>query len=324
LKTIVFVALVSFILASPRSLKVEEDLHQIAKSVKSSEKYSVDEKKEILSTLKEMNSEVKEYDSASTSEKRHLKKDLKEKMAKLKEEMPENEMVSHHTTAHKSFEEEEEEAQKRVERVHQGIKDLKSELKEKVLSSSDKKAAKTLYHQLESEYTDLVAESSKEGRKRVAKQMKETLAKLRTHMSAEKETKHSFASKHSVTAKLPVAAKHHSELEQSTKQAKKDKIMKLVKQTELEYQEKSLPSDVSHKIHAKFEQMKDDLKSVTDLHLLKTKLQSTLSAIKAMEKSVDLEEKKEEFSLEEDEEEKEKETKNVDNDFEEEDDDESL
>jgi len=168
-KGIIFVALVGFILASPRSLKVEEDLHQIAKSVKSSEKYSLEEKKEILSTLKEMNSEVKEYDSASASEKKFLKKELKEQMAKLKEEMPENELVSSHHTAltkHKSFEEEEEEAQKRVERVHQGVKDLKNELKAKVLSSADKKAAKSLYHQLETEYTALAAESSKEGRKK--------------------------------------------------------------------------------------------------------------------------------------------------------------
>jgi len=256
-----------------------------------------------------MNSEVKEYDSASASEKKFLKKDLKEKMAKLKEEMPENEMVSsHHTalTTHKSFEEEEEEAQKRVERVHQGIKNLKNELKEKVLSSSDKKAAKTLYHQLETEYTDLAAEVTKEGRKRVAKQMKETLAKLRTHMNSDS---------HSIVAKA------HNVSADSTKQAKKDKIMSLVKSTELEYQAKNLPSEISHKIHAKFEQMKDDLKSVTDVHLLKTKLQSTLSSIKNIEKSAnDLEEKKE-FSLEEDDEVK---SKSADNDFEEDDEDDSL
>jgi len=231
LKTICFVAFVGFILASPRSLKVEEDLHEIAKSVKSSDKYSLEEKREILSTLKEMNKDAKHYDSATGSEKLHLKKDLNEKMAKLKTEMPDNEMVSAHHSApavshhsavskHRSFEEEEAQAKIKVERVHEGIKSLKDELKTKVLSSTDKKAAKSLYHKLESEYTKLTTETSKEGRKKVAGEMKETLAKLRSHMNNDKThaRKHAIESKKSVVASID-----------STKQAKKDKIMSLVK-----------------------------------------------------------------------------------------------
>jgi len=119
--------------------------------------------------------------------------------------------------------------------------------------------------------------------------MKETLAKIRSHMSNDKtqSRKHAIESmKHTA-----VKAKKHTTSVDATRQAKKDKIMKLVKQTELEYQEKSLPSTVSHKIHAKFEQMKDDLKNVSDIHLLKTKLHSKLEEIKSIEKSSkDLEE----------------------------------
>jgi len=111
--------------------------------------------------------------------------------------------------------------------------------------------------------------------------MKETLAKLRSHMNNDKTMTH----KHAIESKKI----HHSV--DSTKQAKKDRIMKLVKETELEYQQKNLPSSISHKIHAKFEQMKDDLKAVTDVHQLKTKLQSNLDEIKSMENaSKDMEE----------------------------------
>jgi len=74
--------------------------------------------------------------------------------------------------------------------------------------------------------------------------------------------------------------------------------MTLVKQTELEYQEKDLPSVVSHKIHAQFEQMKDDLKYTSDLHTLKTKLQSSVNKIKSIESSAkNLEEEDEEVDV---------------------------
>jgi len=137
--------------------------------------------------------------------------------------------------------------------------------------------------------------------------MKETLAKLRTHMN-DKAVSH----KSIVESKKP-----HID---STKQAKKDKILSLVKQTELEYQAKTLSTEVAHKIHAKFEQMKDDLAHVSDIHLLKTKLQSTLGAIKSLEQA-ELEQKNE-FEEEDDDLVAEKETKKVDNDFEAEEEDE--
>jgi len=167
---------------------------------------------------------------------------------------------------------------------------LKEELKTKSLSKSDKKAATTLIHKLETEYSSLSEASTKDERKTIARKMKETLSKIRSHMDTEKKT--------------PVV-----ESKTAKNQAKKDKIMKLVKQTELEYQEKTLPATISHKIHAQLEQMKDDLKSTSDLHQLKTKLQSSVNKIKAFEtsaKELEEEEKEEKEEKENDFEEEEK------------------
>jgi len=202
---------------------------------------------------------------------------------KLGQEMPENEMVSE---LNKSCEEEEGEdeedgVQNHVEKVHQKIESLKNELKSKVLSPSDKIAAKDLFRQLESEYTKLSAESTKFGRKKIAKEMKETVTKLRAHMNNFKMEAHKIAIE-SAKHPSPVSSKRVTD---SKNQAKKDKVMKLVQQNELEYQNKDLPSAISHKIHAKFEQMKDDLKSVSDIRVLKTKLQTTQEEIKKIEKS---------------------------------------
>jgi len=130
--------------------------------------------------------------------------------------------------------------------------------------------------------------------------MRDDLIELRKHVDKNKPT--SSSSKKSAatdTSSIPTSKKAES---------KREKLLKLVSETEKEYQAKRLPSHVSQKIQAQFEQMKDGLKDITDLHQLKTKLQSELAQIKTLEKSAkDLEEEEEEKEEKEEEKEEEEE-----------------
>jgi len=179
MKIVLIVAFVIVVSASPRSLKVQETAHEIARSVKSSSEYSLEEKEEILANLKAINKDAKEYPSAHGHRKSELKEDMHERMSALKTEMHENESANH-------FEEEDDEAVKtKVENIHNDIKAVKAELKSQHLTGSRKSRAKELVRQLEQGYNDLSQQTTKSGRKEVARQMKQTAAELKEFMEPE-------------------------------------------------------------------------------------------------------------------------------------------
>eukprot|EP00298_Acanthocystis_sp_HF-20_P026375 c3_g1_i1.p1 GENE.c3_g1_i1~~c3_g1_i1.p1 ORF type:complete len:379 (+),score=157.00 c3_g1_i1:49-1137(+) len=251
---IALVALVAFValtMASPRSLHVQESAHAVAKSVKSSDSYSLEEKREILANLKKINNDAKEYDSASGHRKAELKKDLHKRLAQLKEEVHESNIES---SSSSSFEEDDEAVQSKIEAVHRNIKSVKEELQSKKLNHADKVAAKSLVRQLEEGYASLSHMSTKAERSQVARSMKKAVSQLRKYLSP--------------TASL------------ESIDEKKEKIMSLVKSSEKEYDTKEFPSNVESQIHREFEQMKRELKSEKDAHELHDTLKSHLNTIK--------------------------------------------
>jgi len=261
MKIVLIVAFVIVVSASPRSLKVQETAHEIARSVKSSSEYTLEEKEEILANLKAINKDAKEYPTAHGHRKSELKEDMHERMASLKTEM--------HETENKHFEEDEEEDEEavrtKVENIHNDIKAVKAELKSQHLTGSRKSQAKDLVRQLEQGYKDLAAQTTKAGRKQVAIQMKQTAADLKQFMEP---------------------AEHKPTLAE-----KKEKILSLVRSAEEEYEGKDLSSSVKSQIRQKFEAMKTELETEDNAHELKVNLKQKLQAIKDLE-ARDLEEKK--------------------------------
>jgi len=247
---------------------VQETAHDIAKSVKASNDYSLEEKEVILSNLKAINHDAKEFASAHGRKKEALKTDLHAKLAALKSEM------------HGDRAMEEEDAQQKVSTIHNDIKAVKEEVKAAHLKGSQKRQAKKLMNKLEEEYSELASQTTKEGRKEVARSMKSTASQLKEFM----EPKESL-------------------------QSKKDKIMSELKSTEQEYASKDLSASVKSQIHAAFEEMKSDLKSDSDSHHLKIALKEKIQQIRHLEEESKQAEKDDD--LEEDEEDE-------DNDFEEE------
>jgi len=259
MKIVLIVAFVIVVSASPRSLKVQETAHEIARSVKSSSEYSLEEKEEILANLNAINKDAKEYPSAHGHRKSELKEDMHERMSALKTEMHENESANH-------FEEEDDEAVKtKVENIHNDIKAVKAELKSQHLTGSRKSRAKELVRQLEQGYNDLSQQTTKSGRKEVARQMKQTAAELKEFMEPE--------------------------VKKPSLEEKKDKILSLVRSAEEEYEGKQLSASVKSQIRHQFEEMKSELRSEDNAHELKMSLKEKLQAIKDLERK-DLEEKK--------------------------------
>jgi len=255
LKVVLIVTFVIVVSASPRSLKVQETAHEIARSVKASSEYTLEEKEEILANLKAINKDAKEYPTAHGHHKTELKNDLHERMSALKTEMHEE----------KHFEEEDEEAvATKINNIHNDIKAVKAELKESHLTGSKKSRAKALVRQLEQGYNELSQQTTKAGRREVARSMKAAAAELKEFMQP---------------------AVHKQSLEE-----KKEKILSLVRSAEEEYASKDLSSSVKSQIHRQFEAMKTELESEDSAHELKMNLKEKLQAIKDLE-SKDLEEK---------------------------------
>jgi len=262
MKIVLIVAFVIVVSASPRSLKVQETAHEIARSVKSSSEYSLEEKEEILANLKAINKDAKEYPAAHGHRKTELKHDMHERMSALKTEMHEDN-ANHFEED--DDEEDEEAVRTKVENIHNDIKAVKAELKSQHLTGSRKSKAKELVRQLEKEYSDLSHQTTKAGRKQVARQMKETTAQLKQYMEPE--------------VKKPTLAE------------KKEKILSLVNSAEEEYNGKDISPSIKSQIRHQFEEMKSELRSGDNAHELKMNLKEKLQAIKDLE-SKDLEEKK--------------------------------
>lgn len=300
MKVVLFVCFVAFVIATPapRIRHVQETVHEIARSVKSSDEYSLEEKRVILANLKEMNKDAKQLEGATGEEKKDLQRDLKRRMASLKEEM--HEEASKETSKdetpevvhHKSLEEEEKEAAQKVAAVHDDIKAVKQEIKSKIksnlMSKEDKKEAKSLVRELESQYTQLAHQTTKSGRKEVAIQMKGTTAKLRDILNKQDKA--------------------------ASLEEKKQKILTDIRSAEEEYDNKNYDSATEKKIHNQFEKMKTELKEVAEAHQLHDKLHAHLEKIKTLASKADL-------KLEEEREQKAKEEKK---DLEEDDDDKDL
>jgi len=275
MKVVLLFALVVIVAANPRSLKVQETAHEIARSVKASNDYSLEEKEVILSNLKAINKDAKEYSSAHGHKKTQLKKDLHEKLAALKTEMHENRELEEAT-----------QVKERVSAVHEDIKAVKQELKAAHLKGTQKKQAKALLRKLEQSYSELAAQSTKSGRKEIARTMKDTAAQLRQFIKPKE-----------------------------TLESKKEKIMALVRSAEEEYSGKSLTSSAKEQIHRAFEEMKSELNEESDPHALKNMLKEKVESIKKLE-----EEGKEDDDDFEEEDKEDKEDKQVERkDFEEED-----
>jgi len=215
--------------------------------VKSSSKYSLEEKQEILANLKEMNNDAKEYSSAHGHHKTHLKEDLHERMTQLKREMHEDNKPSR--------EMEEEAAATKVHAIHEDIKAVKAELKTKKLSHADKVEARNIMRQLESQYSQLSHETTKQGRKEVAVSMKQSVQQLKKYLADPKQTL----------------------------QAKKDSIMSHIVSAEEDYANQDIPSAIKSKIHSKFEEMKESLEEEgIETHELKQNLKSELEEVKSL------------------------------------------
>lgn len=272
MRTILLVAFIAFVFASPAK-KVEHDLHDIAKSVKSSSQYSLEEKKTILSNLKEMNKDAEELAESSGEFKKELKHDLQERLNHLKSEMHEQVSVN----KRRSFEEEEEAITvARVHAVHDDLKGLKKGIFSQHLSASQKTQAKRLIKELETQYGQLSHETTKEGRKRVAHQMKDVSAALKkiVHPTASLESK-----KEAIRSKI------------------EDSEARAVSEA---------PAAMRRQIHSKFEHMKRSLETETSTAVLQSKLKADLANIKEMahkDEEEDLEEHSEKDFEEEQEEE---------------------
>jgi len=171
MKVVFLIAFVVVVSATPRALKVQETAHQIARSVKNSNDYSLEEKQTILANLKAINNDAKEFASAHGHKKSELKKDLHAKMAALKEEMHENQ----HTL--------EEDDSGKVASVQEDIDAVKAELRSAHLSSSQKTHAKSLVRQLEDSYSELAEQTTRAGRAEIARSMKTTANKLKEIMT---------------------------------------------------------------------------------------------------------------------------------------------
>jgi len=256
LKVVLIVAFVIVVSASPRSLKVQETAHEIARSVKASNEYSLEEKEEILANLKAINKDAKEYPTAHGHHKTELKNDMHERMSSLKTEMHEEKRME---------EEDEEIVSNKIANIHNDIKAVKAELRAAHLTGSKKSRAKALVRQLEQGYNDLSHQTTKAGRREIARTMKVAASQLKEFMQPEVH-KPSF-------------------------EEKKEKILSLVRSAEEEYASKDLSSSVKSKIHSEFEQMKNELDSEDNAHEMKMNLKEKLQAIKDLE-SRDLEEKK--------------------------------
>jgi hypothetical protein len=241
---------VVIVVGNPHSLKVQETAHEIARSVKSSSEYSLEEKEEILSNLKAINKDAKEYADAHGHKKSQLKKDLHAKMAALKTEMHDNKALERE----RALEEEETRAKEKVSNVHNDLKGVKDELKAAHLKGTQKKQAKALYKKLEQEYSELAAQTTKTGRQAIARTMKTTAAELKKFI-----------------------------VPKETLESKKEKIMSLVRSAEEEYAGKTLRSSAKQQIHSAFEEMKSELNAESDPHTLKTMLKEKVEAIRQME-----------------------------------------
>jgi len=165
----------------------------------------------------------------------------------------------------KHFEEEDEEVvSNKIANIHNDIKAVKAELKASHLTGSKKTRAKALVRQLEQGYNELSQQTTKAGRREVARSMKVAASELKEFMQPEV---------------------HQPSLEE-----KKEKIMSLVRSAEEEYASKDLSSSVKSQIHRQFESMKTELESEDSAHELKMNLKEKLQAIKDLE-AKDLEEK---------------------------------
>jgi len=261
---IFLVAFVVVVSATPRALKVQETAHEIARSVKNSNDYSLEEKQTILANLKAINNDAKEFASAHGHKKTELKKDLHAKMAALKEEMHENQ-------SQKTLEEDD----GKVAIVQEDITAVKAQLKSAHLSSSQKAHAKTLVRQLEESYSELAEQTSRAGRSEIARTMRATANQLKEIMTPK-----------------------------ATFSSKKEKILETIKHAESEYASKSLPASIKSQIHSQFEEMKTEVHSHVKAAQLQATLKAKLQAIKELESSAELEEKDDDLEEEEDNEDK--------------------
>jgi hypothetical protein len=169
----VLAVLVAVALSAPAGVRVQKDLHEIARTVKSSSKYDLEEKREILAKLKLMNNEAKEYIHAdSKAEKHELAATLKRNYQQLKHSMHEESSKGH------SYEEEDAKAEV-VRRVVDDVQASKAEVYAKAVSENDKMEARSLTNQLEEQSNEL-RDATRHERKAIAKQMQETVAKLRS------------------------------------------------------------------------------------------------------------------------------------------------
>jgi len=255
MKVVLLLALAVFVTANPRSLKVQENAHEIARSVKSSSEYTLEEKEQILADLKAINKDAKEFSSAHGHKKSQLKKDLHEKLASLKSEMHET----------RNFEEDRQ--KEKVSKIQQDLKGVKAEIKAAHLKSSEKRQAKALYKTLKEEYSRLQAQTTKEGRKAIAREMKETTKQLKKQLTPLSE--------------------------------KKQNILSMVQSTEAEYDGKKLTSSAKRQIHSAFEEMKSELNTYNDAAQLKGLLKEKIASISKIEanSNKELEEKEKDDDL---------------------------
>jgi len=262
-KFVLFVAFVAFVVATPRSLQVQKDLHEVAKSVKTSSDYGLEEKREILATLKEMNTEAKEFDHASSHRKAEIKHELQEQLSQLKESM-------HEEVASKEFEEDDEEedvetAQKKIDAVGHSLEEVKADFESKSLSHHNKERANKLISKLETQYESLSASSSRASRKLVAKEMKEIVSELKTILPEETKTKTSTKS-------------HHFEEEEE----KKQKVLADIDNVESELQSAHLSSGDREAAQDILAEMRSEISSQSNMRELKVALQSKMNQLESI------------------------------------------
>jgi len=237
MKVVCFIAFIAFVVASPRALQVQKDLHEIARSVKSSSEYGLEEKKEILETLKEMNTEAKQFDSASSSRKTEIKHELQQQLSQLKGSMHEEEP--------RHLEEDEDSVQRKIDAVGVSLEEVKSQVRS--LPHHKAQQAKKLIHQLESQYARLSPSSTKTARKEIAREMKSVVEELRHVMP---EESNNF---------------------EDEDEAKKQRVLEDIDQVESEISE--LPRHKQAEARKILSSMKSDISSGMDLPTLKTVLQ---------------------------------------------------
>jgi hypothetical protein len=244
----------AFVAATPRSLQVQKDLHEIARSVKSSTEYGLEEKREILSTLKEMNVEAKEFDHASASRKHEIKSELQSQLSELKTQM--------HEETPREFEEDEAAAQRKIDAVGNSLEEVKSEVD--ALPHAKSHEAKKLIRQLESQYAKLSPSSSRAERKQIAREMRAVVDDLRQYLPQSGE----FEEK-------KVGHRNFEEEER-----KKQRVLEDI--DEAYEQVSDLPSSKRTEARRILEEMRADIHSDMTIHELKLTLQRKMQSLEAI------------------------------------------